>query len=319
MADNISIKDGAGATVVLASKDVGAVQYPKRIAVDGTGAEVAVATSALQTAGNTSLSTIATLGQGTMAQSMRVAVASDQADLPVKPGVSEAKITAATMPAGGVGFVGWLSAIWYQLTQGAIGIYNSTLPVLTTGLTSVLQLDPSGNLRVRLVGSSVSGTDAVANSALSSSQITSNTAEASLRPLIVAPFKFNGSTWERDRGTVEGVVLASAARTTAQSTDFVNYVPAVSLHVVINVTANAGAFSITPVIRARDPIATTEYYTLLTGAPIVANGRTVLKVGPGIAVAANASASDLVPRNLNFQMTVSDATSVTYSVAYVLA
>lgn len=50
MADNISIKDGAGATVVLASKDVGAVQYPKRIAVDGTGAEVAVATSALQTA-----------------------------------------------------------------------------------------------------------------------------------------------------------------------------------------------------------------------------------------------------------------------------
>ncbi|RWP19269.1 MAG: hypothetical protein EOR00_09180 [Mesorhizobium sp.] len=58
MADNISIKDGAGATVVLASKDVGAVQYPKRIAVDGTGAEVAVATSALQTTGNGTLASI---------------------------------------------------------------------------------------------------------------------------------------------------------------------------------------------------------------------------------------------------------------------
>ncbi|TIN10377.1 hypothetical protein [Mesorhizobium sp.] len=60
MADNTSIKDGAGATVVLASKDVGGVQYPKRIAVDGTGAEVAVATSALQTANGTKLDTLHT-------------------------------------------------------------------------------------------------------------------------------------------------------------------------------------------------------------------------------------------------------------------
>jgi hypothetical protein len=28
------------------------------------------------------------------------------------------KITAATMPAGGVGLTGWISAVWYQLTQG---------------------------------------------------------------------------------------------------------------------------------------------------------------------------------------------------------
>jgi hypothetical protein len=36
----------------------------------------------------------------------------------VVPGSTETKITAAAMPTGGVGFVGWLSAIWYQLTQG---------------------------------------------------------------------------------------------------------------------------------------------------------------------------------------------------------
>lgn len=35
----------------------------------------------------------------------------------VTPGSTETKITAAAMPAGGVGFVGWLSGIWYLLTQ----------------------------------------------------------------------------------------------------------------------------------------------------------------------------------------------------------
>lgn len=58
MADNISIKDAAGATVVLATDDVAGVHYPKRVTVDGTGAEVAVATSALQTSGNTKLDTL---------------------------------------------------------------------------------------------------------------------------------------------------------------------------------------------------------------------------------------------------------------------
>lgn len=58
MADNISVKDGAGATVVLASKEVASVQYPKRITVDSTGTEVAVATAAKQDTQITSLASI---------------------------------------------------------------------------------------------------------------------------------------------------------------------------------------------------------------------------------------------------------------------
>lgn len=40
MVDNTTIKDGAGATVTLASKDIGGVQFPKHILHDGTGAEI---------------------------------------------------------------------------------------------------------------------------------------------------------------------------------------------------------------------------------------------------------------------------------------
>lgn len=73
-----------------------------------------------------------TPGQTTMATSRPVAVASDQSDLPVKPGSSEAKTTAATMPAGGVGFTGWLSALFNTLstfTKGAGASDATTLRV----------------------------------------------------------------------------------------------------------------------------------------------------------------------------------------------
>lgn len=70
------------------------------------------ATAAKQDTGNTSLATIATnTAQGT-------------------------KITAATIPTGGVGFFGWLSAIWYQLTQ-TLGVQlnaDARNAALTSGL-----------------------------------------------------------------------------------------------------------------------------------------------------------------------------------------
>lgn len=49
--------------------------------------------------------------QSVMATSRPVVIASDQSDLPVKPGSTEVKVTAATIGAGGVGYVGWLSTI----------------------------------------------------------------------------------------------------------------------------------------------------------------------------------------------------------------
>ncbi|TGP65458.1 hypothetical protein EN868_03145 [Mesorhizobium sp. M2D.F.Ca.ET.225.01.1.1] len=243
MADNISIKDSAGATVVLASKDVGGVQYPRRIAVDGTGAEVAVATSALQTSANTKLDTVhtdlaaeavligdvaetapasdtassglngrlqriaqrltslialipAALGQGTMAQSLRVVLASDQSSVPV---------TAAGNVASGAADSGNPVKIG--------GVYNSTLPTLTTGQRGDAQLDVNSNVRALSVMAGGAGSDGIANSSLLFPfERASNSVTARLPA--AAGFYFNGSTWDRQRIPSSSSRIVSSANTT---------------------------------------------------------------------------------------------------------
>lgn len=69
---------------------------------------------------------------------------------------SGSKITAATMPAGGVGLFGWLSAIWYKLT---------------TGIAVTPQMASGGNLAA-VSTSTVTGTTFVAFAAQSCKQLT---------------------------------------------------------------------------------------------------------------------------------------------------
>lgn len=117
------------------------------------------------------------------------------------------------------------------------------------------------------------------------------------------------------RVPAESTLLTSAARTTDQSLDQVNYgYQGVILH--INVTAGTG-FNITPKIRFKDPISGT-YVDVLVGAAIVATGHAMLMVGSGITAVTNLVAAVLLPRNWNFLMDHADATSVTYSVAAIL-
>ena len=76
------------------------------------------------------------LGRATMANSIPVTIASDRASLPVtdtqgtNPWVTAdngTPITGASMPSGGAGVTGWLSAIWKQLT-GTISVTQGTSP-----------------------------------------------------------------------------------------------------------------------------------------------------------------------------------------------
>lgn len=113
-----------------------------------------------------------------------------------------------------------------------------------------------------------------------------------------------------------GTILASAARTAAQSVDVEHALVDAAVQIHIKVTAGSG-FGITPSIRGKDPV-TGDYYTLLTGAKIIATGSVTLKVGRGITVAANVAASDMVPAIFNVAMAVDDATSATYSIGYSL-
>lgn len=84
------------------------------------------ATAANQTSGNTSLAAIS----GQLPASLSVGLASDLAN--IEPGA--AAITGTTMPAGGTGITGWLSAIYRSCSEGATlaGSVTSAAVVVST-------------------------------------------------------------------------------------------------------------------------------------------------------------------------------------------
>lgn len=238
MADNISIKDGAGATVVLASKDVGSVQYPKRIAVDGTGAEVAVATSALQTAGNVLLGDVAeaapaldtassglngrlqriaqritsliallpaALGQGTMAQSLRVVLASDH----------------STVAVGGAGAAG-AGAVGNPVRVG--GVYKLIMPTLSDGQSG----DASLSVNSALFNNPIFGNNAAAAGATTAVALATNSTAAAQIVNAVSR-KFNGTSLSHDAMPNATKILPSAAAST--NADFIKAAPG-NLHVI---------------------------------------------------------------------------------------
>lgn len=112
-------------------------------------------TSALQTTGNTSLSSIDgklnSLGQKTMANSVPVVIASDQSVIPVSQSG-----TWTVQPGNTANTTAWLTtnASLGPVTPGTVatkstlvgGQYNSTLPTLTTTQQAALQLDAKGRL-----------------------------------------------------------------------------------------------------------------------------------------------------------------------------
>ena len=132
------------------------------------------------------------------------------------------------------------------------------------------------------------------------------------RPLM-RPEVYNGATWDRPRNNTDLTILASAARTaTNQSADIVNY-NGKGLHLVIDVTAASATPSVVFTIQGKDALSG-KYYTILASAAVTGISTTVLKVNPGITVAANASVSDLLPRTWRVDATHADADSITYSI-----
>ncbi len=125
---------------------------------------------------------------------------------------------------------------------------------------------------------------------------------------------FNENGFDRKRGNTEETILASAARTSSvSSSDFTNF-NAKGIKVVIDVTADPAAASVTFDIEGKDPISG-NYYSLLTSAAVTAVGTTVLTVFPGIAETANLKASDILPRTYRVTATHADGDSITYSVS----
>lgn len=123
----------------------------------------------------------------------------------------------------------------------------------------------------------------------------------------------DGTDIQTLRGNLDVTVLSSAARTaTLQSSDQTNY-NGRGLHLVIDVTAASATPSVVFTIQGKDAVSG-KYYTVLASSAITGTGTTVLKVYPGITAAANASASDLLPRVWRVDATHADTDSITYSV-----
>lgn len=137
------------------------------------------------------------------------------------------------------------------------------------------------------------------------------------RTMPSTPFLWNGALWDKQRNTNEATLLASAARTTTQtSADIASYNLS-GITVVLDLTAIAASPSLVLTIDGKDS-ASGKYYNLLTSAPIIAVSTNVYRVALGITVAPNLSASLPLPRFVRIVVTPADADSATYSVGYVL-
>lgn len=136
-------------------------------------------------------------------------------------------------------------------------------------------------------------------------------------PLLVAGMAFNGTSWDRERSNQDLTAFTSAARTaTPTPFDGTNY-NGKGLHLVIDCTAVTSSPSVVFTIQGKDALSG-KFYTILASAAIVGTGTTVLRVYPGLTVAANLVASDILPRSWRLIATHGNADSITYSVGYSL-
>jgi len=110
---------------------------------------------------------------------------------------------------------------------------------------------------------------------------------------------------------ISTVLLPSLARTTAQAVEIPRMYS--SIQIVINVTLDPAAASITPSIEGWDE-AIGDWVTLLTGAAIAATGQTILTVAEWAPTTANVSLTRKAPAKCRFSMAVADTDSMTYSV-----
>ena len=112
--------------------------------------------------------------------------------------------------------------------------------------------------------------------------------------------------------SVETLFTSKARTATENSPDQLN--PSASgLHLVIDVTAATDTPSVVFTLQGKCPVSG-KYYTILASSAITGTGTTVLKVFPGSAVAANATANDILPKHWRVIATHADADSITYTV-----
>lgn len=133
----------------------------------------------------------------------------------------------------------------------------------------------------------------------------------------------NGTQWDRARNNLSSTAavtaLAAAGLGTVNGSDLVNF-NARGIKLTIDITALAGTGpTLTVTVQGKDAVSG-KYYTILASAALAAVATTVLTVYPGVAVTANVSASDILPRDWRVSYTVGGtgpSVTATVGAAYV--
>ena len=148
MADNISIKDGGGIAVTMATKDIGGVQHGKSIPVDSTGTEIfGSTTDAKSTATNATAASAMSVwkqisasvqlmifGAGTAAAAQRVTLASDDPAVAVLGAKADAKSTATDTTA--ISVMSVLKQISASVQAALSGFSVSTYQLLSAAAST---------------------------------------------------------------------------------------------------------------------------------------------------------------------------------------
>ena len=111
-----------------------------------------------------------------------------------------------------------------------------------------------------------------------------------------------------DTAALISAVAATVTQTSADQTNFNGR----GVKVVLDMTS-IGTGSVTIAIQGKDA-ASGKYYTLLTGAAVIANSTNVYEVYPAIVAVANASANASLPRTWRVIVTANNVNPTTYTV-----
>lgn len=121
------------------------------------------------------------------------------------------------------------------------GVFNTTLPTLTTGQRGDVQLDGNGNVRSVLISNSSTAIDGQINTLGFARSPNSQVGGGNVL-LAQASYNFNGTTWDRSRGDTTGTYVVSKGTPTIATGQVASSIsPATSIQVV---AARAGRQSV---------------------------------------------------------------------------
>lgn len=289
--------------------------------------------------------TALTLGQNTKANSLSVAIASDQGDIPVKGDFTEqASLSAGSLNADLVPSTDVSAYKWLSLHINA-NAYSGTLTFqCSNDNTNWVSLDLS------LPSSSTYATTTTSTNVLVHGPVyfryfrcrmtvyTSGTAQGTLELYTNATMTnfigigANGGsisqsgTWTVQPGNTQNTtpwlvntpssditVFASGAQTATQTQADQTNNTARGIKVVLDMTNVASGPSVTLEIDGKDP-ASGKYYSILTGAAVTTVSTNVYTIYPSLSAVANSVSNDVLPHTWRVKVVSNNSNSGTYSV-----